>query len=158
MGKSYVWNHRLGDDVHVHLAYQTQIDYLNLSLHHLTPQPMIPDIHFPHNIHAIRQCRDELLGNHHSSCPTTRQYLVTLLRSFLTLIPAEDPLPHYDAIALLLQIIKVETDIYRRETYLFPPLYQRTFHFGYFQKFLRCVGVGMYSMYKLTSEIYTVFA
>ena len=33
------------------------------------------------------------------------------------LVPAVDPLPHYDAIELL-EMIKAETDVYRRETYL----------------------------------------
>ena len=83
---------------------------------HVIPQPMIPNIQFSHDIQAIRQCRDGLLGNQ-SSCPTIREFFVTLLRSFLMLVPAVDPLPHYDAIELL-EMIKAETDVYRRETYL----------------------------------------
>ena len=83
---------------------------------HVIPQPMILNIQFSHDIQAIRQCRDGLLGNQ-SSCPAIREYFVTLLRSFLMLVPAVDPLPHYDAIELL-EMIKAETDVYRRETYL----------------------------------------
>ena len=81
-------------------------------------QTYVLDHDFPHNLHAIRQCREFLMSESAVS-DDYRGYYTTLLRSFLHLVPVLPRMiqPAIDANCLL-QLIEREIDTDIRSNYI----------------------------------------